>query len=371
MSEKVYRVGIIGLSGIAAGASRPAPHPALGTETPYSHAAAYDRFPQCRVEAVCDLSPQRIDAFLARWGKRWPYVKTYSNATEMFANHSFDIISVATPDHLHKEFVLMGCEAGVQGILCEKPLATNLADCDEMIAAVNQHGVKMNVDHTRRWVSTWQDARAVIDQGLIGEVKHVTGVLGGPRAMLFRNGTHVIDIMNFLAGGTPVWVSAELEAGFDHFKDGYRGDGGHDPNSEPGANAMIGYDNGVRGTYIGMKGGMTDVGVTVMGTKGNIVITWSAESITLEHDGQQLTRPLQLSSVGVRRAYQFTGIAGAVADLIHAIETGGTTISPAEEARKAVAVLMGIIDSHFQDGKRVQLDAAGHMGEEPLARQSG
>ena len=75
--------------------------------------------------------------------------------------------------------------------------------------------------------------------------------------------------------------------------------------------------------------------------------------------------------MGVRRAYQFTGIAGAVADSIHAIETGGTTISPAEEARKAVAVLMGIIDSHFQDGKRVQLDAAGHMGEEPLARQSG
>ena len=33
-------------------------------------------------------------------------------------------------------------------------------------------------------------------------MKHVTGVLGGPRAMLFRNGTHVIDIMNFLAGGT-------------------------------------------------------------------------------------------------------------------------------------------------------------------------
>lgn len=352
---KVYRVGIIGLSGIAAGAARPAPHPSLGTVTPYSHAAAYARFPQCRVEAVCDLSRERIDAFLKTWGDRWPGVKAYTNADEMFANHQLDILSVATPDHLHKPFVLAGCEAGVRAILCEKPLATTLADCDEMIAAVRRHGVKMNVDHTRRWIGSWQDARAAIDAGLIGEVKHVTGILGGPRAMMFRNGTHIVDIINFLARGTPIWVSAELEPGFEHFKEGYQGDGGHDPASEPGANAMIGYDNGVRATYIGMKGSMQDAGAVVYGTKGRINVDWSTESITLDVDGRQFTRPLQLSGVGMRHEYQYSGIAGAVADLIHALETGAETVSPPEEARKAVAVLLGMIESHFQQGRRVPI----------------
>ena len=352
--SQTYRVGIIGLSGIAAGPARPAPHPGLGSDSPYSHASAYARLPQCEVVAVCDLSPERIEAYLKNWRERWPSVKAYTNVDEMFANHKFDILSVATPDHLHKPFVLKGCEAGVRGILCEKPLATTLDDCDEMIAAVRRHGVKMNVDHTRRWVGSWQDARAAIDAGLIGDVKHIIGVLGGPRAMMFRNGTHIVDIINFLARGTPVWVSAELEPGFEHFRSGYRGDGGHDPNSEPGANAMIGYDNGVRATYIGMKGSMSDAGATVIGTKGSITVNWATESITVEHERRHFTRPLQFSETGaMRHEYQLPAIAGAVGDLIHALETGAETLSPPEEARKAVAVLLAMIESHFQDGRRV------------------
>lgn len=354
--SQTYRVGIIGLSGIAASAGRPGPHPALGTDTPYSHAAAYDRFSQCRVEAVCDLSEQRIEKFMETWGERWPGVKAYSDVDAMFANHTLDVLSVATPDHLHKPFVLKGCDAGVKAILCEKPLATSLSDCDEMIAAVRRLGVKMNVDHTRRWIGSWQDARAAIGEGLIGEVKHVVGTLGGPRAMMFRNGTHIVDLINFLAGGSPIWVSAELEPGFEHFREGYRGDGGHSPDSEPGANAMIGYDNGVRGTYIGMKGSIPNAGATVVGSKGSITVDWSAESLTIVHEGRHLTRPLQISSLGgMRHEYQYSGIAGAVGDLLHALETGGTTISPPEEARKAVAVLWGMIESHFQEGRRVAL----------------
>lgn len=350
-----YRVGIIGLSGIAAGPRRMAPHPVLGSDTPYTHAAAYERFPECEVVAVCDLSESAREAFVDRWGAVWPSVRTYDDAGEMFAHNQLDLVSVATPDHLHKPFVLQACEAGVKGILCEKPLATTLEDCDAMIEAVRRHKVHVNVDHTRRWVGSWQDAKAAIDAGVIGEVKHVTGVLGGPRAMLFRNGTHVVDLINFLAGGNPIWVSAEIEPGFDHYKAGYQGDGGHDPNSEPGANAMIGYDNGVRGTYIGMKGSYADAGATVIGTKGRIAVDWSEETLTLATDEGLVKRPLQYNSIGLRREYQYPGIAGAISDLLRAIETGEPTISPPEEARKAVAVLLGIVESHFAGGRRIAL----------------
>ena len=163
MSEKVYRVGIIGLSGIAAGEPARAPS-GLGTETPYSHAAAYDRFPQCRVEAVCDLSPERIDAFLKRGASVGPMSRPIPTPTEMFANHSFDIISVATPDHLHKEFVLMGCEPVSRGFL-RKTTGDQLGrlrrnDC---------RGESARGQNERRPYSalgrSWQDARAVIDQG--------------------------------------------------------------------------------------------------------------------------------------------------------------------------------------------------------------
>ena len=354
-----YRVAIIGLSDIAAGKARTAPHPALGGATPYSHASAYARVPGCEVVAACDVNPASRERFLTNWGSTWPGARLYDDAEEMLAKETPDIVSVATPDHLHADFVVRACELGAKAILCEKPLATTLADCDRMIAAVNAHNVKMNVDHTRRWLGTWWDAKAAIKAGAIGEVRQVIGFLGGPRAMLFRNGTHVVDLINFFAEGTPVWVSGEIEEGFDHLRNGFVESNAHDPNSEPGANAQIGYDNGVRGTYLGMKGALADVGATVIGSEGRIEISRVAERIVVTTKDGLAERPLYLDPIGFRGEYETPGIAGAVADLIRAVETGGPTISPPEEARKAVAVLQGILRSHFLQGRRVRVPGPG------------
>ncbi|HET7560009.1 MAG TPA: Gfo/Idh/MocA family oxidoreductase [Limnochordia bacterium] len=352
------KVGLIGLSPIAAGGVRPGPHPSLGGDMAYSHAGAYARFPECEVTAVCDLSAAQREAFLHTWGATWPEARAYDDAQRMFSEQSLDIVSIATPDHLHRDLVLTACDAGVKAILCEKPLATTLADCDQIIAAVEQAVVKMNVDHTYRWFGAWQDARRAIDAGEIGEVRHVTGFLGGPRAMLFRNGTHLVDSLNYFAGGTPVWVSAELEPGFDHYRRGYAGDGGRAADSEPGANAQIGYDNGVRATYLGMKGCYADFGVQILGAKGRITLDSLHESLAIDTGHGLSGRRLRLSHDRFAgHEYQYPGIAGAVADLLQAIKTGGPTLSPPTEARKAVALLLGMLRSHFAGGLRVALPA--------------
>src|SRR5690606_30174614 len=135
--------------------------------------------------------------------------------------------------------------------------------------------------------------------------------------------------------------------------EGYRGDGGKDPASEPGANGYIVFDNGVRGTYIGMKGAVPDVSVTVYGSKGQIVINSTGEYMVLQTEHGLVTRPLQVNALGVRSEYQHSGIAGAVGDLIHAIETGAPTLSPPEEAQKSVAILHAMLRSHFEGGRRV------------------
>ena len=54
--------------------------------------------------------------------------------------------------------------------------------------------------------------------------------------MLFRNGTHILDLICWYAGAEPVRVFARLESGYDDFV-AYRGDGGRDASSEPGASA--------------------------------------------------------------------------------------------------------------------------------------
>ena len=77
-----------------------------------------------------------------------------------------------------------------------------------------------------------------------GDVKYIIGTLNGRRAMLFRNGTHLIDAICYYADSEPEWVFAELEAGYEDYSE-YRGDGGHKPETEPSASGYIHFKNGV------------------------------------------------------------------------------------------------------------------------------
>ena len=97
------------------------------------------------------------------------------------------------------------------GIFCEKPIATTLADADRMIEAVEEHKTVMSINHTRRWMPVYREVKALLEAGAIGDLKRITVNFGGPRAILFRNGTHMIDMICYLADAAPAWVFAELD----------------------------------------------------------------------------------------------------------------------------------------------------------------
>lgn len=68
---KVYRVGIVGLTGIAARPAPAGPATVFGVQAPHSHAAGYAAIPETRVVAVCDLVPQLLEGFQSQWGSTW------------------------------------------------------------------------------------------------------------------------------------------------------------------------------------------------------------------------------------------------------------------------------------------------------------
>ncbi len=223
-----YRVGIVGASGITIKTPLSAPPRPLDKELLMSHVGSLSIMTDMEVVAICDIIPDALDQFKESWGTRWPEARTYSDYREMLSNENLDILTVATPDHRHTQIVIDGARSGVSGIFCEKPMATTIEDADAMIAACEENGVKMSIDHTRRWLPLFHKVRDTIRQGTIGPLTSLTAVLGGPRAMLFRNGTHLIDAICFFAEATPTMVSALLEDGFDLW-DRYRGDGGKLP----------------------------------------------------------------------------------------------------------------------------------------------
>ena len=66
-------------------------------------------------------------AFKANYSAEYPDLRVYSNHEEMLANERpLDILTVAVSDHRHADIVVNAANAGVKGILCEKPLATTI-----------------------------------------------------------------------------------------------------------------------------------------------------------------------------------------------------------------------------------------------------
>ena len=92
----------------------------------------------------------------------------------------------------------------------------------------------------------WVQAGQLIEDGAIGDVKRVVANQGGPRAMLFRNGTHMCDTINWYAQGNPSAVYAVNEINFEDYGPRYASDGGHDPDTDPAVSILIEYDNDVR-----------------------------------------------------------------------------------------------------------------------------
>ena len=212
-----YRTAIIGLSWIATDPPPPASDPVLGTSIPYSHAAALAAVPNVEVVAGCDINPAMRDQFLERWQHRWPGAKTYENYREMLEREKPDIVSIVTQDFLHADPFLAAIEHGAKGIFCDKPLATNLADADRMVAAARAAGTVVNINFTRRWIPQYVNARAILRSGRLGDLSQIIAESGGPRAMLFRNHTHLVDLLCYYADADPIWVVSELEPGFEDY----------------------------------------------------------------------------------------------------------------------------------------------------------
>jgi predicted dehydrogenase len=344
-----YRVGIIGLSWITRDPAAPGTALVLGPAPAYSHASAYAATPDIEVVAGCDIDPEACEAFLNEWKSTWPNVRTYTDYREMLKAGPFDILSIVTPDNLHRQFVLAGIEAGIPAMFCEKPIATDLADADAMIAAIEQAGTIVNVNHTRRWMPSHVAAREAIRAGDIGELTQITVHFGGPRAMLWRNHSHMLDLICYYAEANPVSVVGELEPGSEDYGTSYRGNGGRDADLEPGANAYIAFDNGVHAFLAGMKRGLPRITVDLIGTTGRIHATDQSATKAFAVEGGFVEQPIVPKGT-------LAGMHAAVVDLITAMETGREVQSPPREARKAVALIQGILDSQAAGNARVAVD---------------
>ena len=119
------------------------------------------------LKACCARNEDKIKAFAENWG----YESYETDWRKLIARKDIDLIDIGSPNNTHKEIVLAAAKAGKM-ILCEKPLAMNVAEGEEMVAAVEKAGVPNMVWFNYRRVPAIALAKQLVDEGRVGRPFH-------------------------------------------------------------------------------------------------------------------------------------------------------------------------------------------------------
>jgi predicted dehydrogenase len=126
------------------------------------HAETYQTYGRSDLEIVHDVNPDRAKSVGERLGCR------YTSSLVDIANSGAEVVSVATPDHLHFESTMMMLEAG-KHVVVEKPIATATNEALEMVRLAAKKGLKLTVNLGNRWNASFSNIRESVQAGEVGE----------------------------------------------------------------------------------------------------------------------------------------------------------------------------------------------------------
>jgi predicted dehydrogenase len=142
------------------------------------------------LQAVCARDADKARQFADRWG----YASVETDWRKLVERSDIDAVDICVPNNLHRDIAIAAAKAGKM-ILCEKPLSMNVAEGQEMVAAVEEAGVPNTVWYNYRRVPAVSLAKKLIDEGRLGRIFHY-------RANFLQDWTISADVPQ---GGAGVW----------------------------------------------------------------------------------------------------------------------------------------------------------------------
>lgn len=119
------------------------------------------------LKVACGRNEDNVKAFAEKWG----YESYVTDWRELVARDDVDLVDICVPNNLHAEIAEAAAAAGKM-ILCEKPLAMDVAEGEKMVAAVEEAGVPNTVSFNYRRVPAVSLAKQLIDDGKLGRIFH-------------------------------------------------------------------------------------------------------------------------------------------------------------------------------------------------------
>ncbi len=119
------------------------------------------------LKAVCGRNEEQVKKFAQQWG--WETYET--NWRIMVERPDIDIIDIAVPQNLHYEIAIAAAKAG-KHIFCEKPMAMDSSQAEEMLRVCEENGVRHYLNHNYRRVPAIALAKRIIEEGKVGQIYH-------------------------------------------------------------------------------------------------------------------------------------------------------------------------------------------------------
>jgi len=208
----------------------------VGLTVGSSHTANYVESDYVGEVAICDTNKVKLDEV----GDKHNIARRYTDYDRMLAEEKPDIVSVTVPNFLHLPFTVKALEAGAH-VLCEKPMARNSAEAEEMLRTAKRCGKKLMINFNQRFQKEVMALKHVIDNGGLGDIYFVRTVWQRRRGVpwwyplegglttcgggaLIDLGVHVLDRAMWLCGfPTPDWVLGNTFSKLSHVEAAARG----------------------------------------------------------------------------------------------------------------------------------------------------
>ncbi len=310
----------------------------------------------CYLAGIVTGTPSKEQQWMKQYNIPKANVYNYENFDEIAKNDSIDIVYVVLPNSMHAEFSIRAAKAG-KHVICEKPMAVSVAECDAIIAACEKAGVKLSVGYRMQSDPYTKEIKRLVKEKTFGDVHYVSSdaayisrgnpdqwrlnhALSGGGALM-NMGVYSIQSNIYGTGTNPTSVAAQQFSTMpEYFKD-----------TDETITAQMQFPNGVVGTmftshnananrlFVNFRRGWAEL--NPCHNYGPLAgKTSDGKEIKFPHKSQQM---LQMD------------------DFAKHIKTGSTNFAPGEMGKRDMIIVEAIYQSIKEGGKTIPLDL-GRMG---------
>lgn len=193
----------------------------LGSYSTNQLAPALQETDYCELKGIVTGSPEKIPRWQEKYGIADENVYNYQNMHQIANNDDIDVIYIVLPNSMHAEYSIIAANAG-KHVWCEKPMALNVKECEQMIAACEKNNVKLSIGYrlqhekNNRIMMKWAESKPY---GPMEKVRAAAGFHNGNPGWrtekemgggaMYDMGVYPLNTSRYTIGKEPIAVSAK------------------------------------------------------------------------------------------------------------------------------------------------------------------